>query len=173
MLTGWGLLLPTGVIIAKVMKHRPDAFWFKVHRTVQPLGLCCTVVGLAVALANFRVFVPNGGARLAHGSMGVVVMTLGLLQPLNAFFRPHNPEAGQEKSRARQWWEYVHKGSGYTAVGLAGGTIVLGTFLPPQLNSVYLALYAAVVCLLAGLLTFAYCDKRRYQKLSSNDVSEL
>ena len=62
----------------------------------------------------------------AHGAMGLIVMILGLLQPLNAFFRPHN-QPGEEKSKHRQYWEYVHKGSGYFAIVLAVPTIFLGT----------------------------------------------
>jgi len=41
---GWGFFLPTGAIIAKFGKHRPDAVWFKIHRVVQPLGLLLALI---------------------------------------------------------------------------------------------------------------------------------
>lgn len=41
--------------------------------------------------------------------MGLVVMILGWLQPLNAFIRPHPAAKNEEKPKKRLVWEIVHK----------------------------------------------------------------
>lgn len=131
MLVSWGWMLPSGVIIAKFFKHRPDAFWYKVHRVVQPLGLVLAIIGWAIALANFNVFQDKGMNNYRHAIMGTVTMVLGLLQPINALFRPHAPKGGEQKTTLRMIWEAIHKGGGYVAVVLAVATIGLGTTILP------------------------------------------
>ena len=37
MLLGWGLMLPSGVLAARFLKHKPDALWFKIHKPVMIL----------------------------------------------------------------------------------------------------------------------------------------
>lgn len=48
MLLSWGLLLPSGVLMAKIGKHR-NPFWFKFHRAVQLSGLTLAIIGCALA----------------------------------------------------------------------------------------------------------------------------
>jgi hypothetical protein len=45
MLIGWGWLLPSGTIFARLFKHRPDGLWFKIHRVLQTVGLLFAIVG--------------------------------------------------------------------------------------------------------------------------------
>ena len=40
----------------------------------------------------------------AHGSMGLVVMIIGLLQPINAYFRPHK-DKNHPITKNRQLWQ--------------------------------------------------------------------
>ena len=50
-----------------------------------------------------------------HEVLGVLVMVLGWLQPLNALLRPHAPnrKEGEAKSTLRLAWEVAHKSLGY------------------------------------------------------------
>eukprot|EP00339_Tiarina_fusa_P018010 CAMPEP_0117050724 /NCGR_PEP_ID=MMETSP0472-20121206/35021_1 /TAXON_ID=693140 ORGANISM="Tiarina fusus, Strain LIS" /NCGR_SAMPLE_ID=MMETSP0472 /ASSEMBLY_ACC=CAM_ASM_000603 /LENGTH=390 /DNA_ID=CAMNT_0004764613 /DNA_START=101 /DNA_END=1273 /DNA_ORIENTATION=+ len=134
MMIGWGLLLPSGAIIAKFLKHRPDGLWFRIHVPLQIFGLLLTVIGWIIALKNFDVFGDNGYNNYRHGIMGSTVMVAGLLQPLNAFLRPHPPSGGEEKSTLRLLWEIVHKSLGWGAILLAVATISLGTTILPMLD---------------------------------------
>lgn len=140
MMIGWGLLLPSGAIIAKFFKHRPNGLWFKLHRSIQIVGLSLALIGWIIALTQFNVFGDKGFNNYRHGIMGMIVMVLGLLQPLNAFFRPHPPSTDQNgesvaaPTTARIMWEYFHKGSGWLAVVLAIPTIALGTMSLPNLE---------------------------------------
>ena len=127
MIIGWGLLLPTGVASARFLKHRPNAMWFKIHRMMQILGLVVAICGWGVALAKFTALESPGTDSFNHGVMGMTVMVLGLLQPLNAFFRPHPADEGEEKPMKRLLWEILHKASGYIAIFLAAATIAYGT----------------------------------------------
>ena len=99
MLLSWGFLLPSGVIAAHFLRHRGPV-WFKIHRAVQVTGLVLATIGWAIALARFDVFGRGFNPSSLHGGLGMTVMVLGLLQPINAFFRPH-PEP---KTRARDIW---------------------------------------------------------------------
>ncbi len=45
MLIGWGWLLPSGTIFARLFKHRPDGLWFKIHKVLQTLGLLFAIIG--------------------------------------------------------------------------------------------------------------------------------
>jgi hypothetical protein len=45
MLIGWGWLLPSGAIFARLLRHRPDGLWFKMHRVLQTIGLVFAIIG--------------------------------------------------------------------------------------------------------------------------------
>ena len=168
MIIGWGFLLPTGVASARLLKHRPNALWFKIHRIVQVFGLVVAICGWAVALHNFDVFSGPGTTSYTHGVLGMTVMVLGLLQPFNALIRPHPPEAGQKRALKRLIWEIAHKSSGYIAVILAAVTICFGTFVICCHNTEF---RAAWIVTLAWVVCFSiYCafDGYRYRKQTAN-----
>lgn len=157
MLTGWGLLLPSGVLMARLLRHRPSGLWFKVHRSVQVLGLTVAIIGWSVALANFKVFV-------FHGILGMTVMVLGIVQPINAFLRPHATEPGQTPATKRTYWERLHKGIGYFLLPLSALTIVLGTMAVPVPSDKMLLqiVYGVIVALLVLLFVVFKRDKSKY-----------
>lgn len=124
MLLGWGLILPAGVLSARFLKYK-GPIWFHAHRALQIGGLLVASAGWIIALVKFDVFTADGlDPTVIHGSLGIVTMCLGLLQPVNAFFRPHVTNG--PKLFARLVWEILHKASGYTALLLAMVTICLG-----------------------------------------------
>ncbi|GMI06012.1 hypothetical protein TrLO_g5659 [Triparma laevis f. longispina] len=124
MMISWGFLLPLGVILARFLKHREGGVWFKLHRAIQCTGLLLAIAGFIIALTQFDVFTAEGiNLSKIHGTFGIIVMTLGILQPVNAFFRPHV----EPQTKSRLLWEKLHKGSGRFAIILAVLTIFLGT----------------------------------------------
>ncbi len=167
MMVAWGFLLPSGTLVAKFYKHRPDGLWFKLHRGIQMLGLLLALIGWIIALINFNVFKDVGFRNYQHGICGMVVMILGILQPLNALIRPHAPENGEEITTKRFLWELWHKTSGWTAVLLAVPTIVLGTLsLPMPDDQTKFQIGYGVGCIGALLILVAYIfyDKTNYKQ---------
>jgi len=133
MITGWGLLLPNGMLVARYFKLHPESggAWFKFHRICQPLGLIISTVGWIIALASFDVF-QDRDTRFIHGLVGSIVMALGWLQPLNAYLRPHlSSSPDQPKTTKRIIWEHYHRGAGWFCFFLALLTIFLGTTIIP------------------------------------------
>jgi len=159
MLVSWGALLPLGVIVAKFARHYPNAFWFKFHRIGQLSGIVIALIGWIIALVSFDVFSDVGSTQHAHGIMGCIAMTLGVLQPINAFLRPHNPEQGEKKTMPRRVWEVLHKASGYIAVLLAIATVALGTtlFPVPRDQIIFQVIYGVIWIALIALIIFFIC----------------
>jgi len=166
MMTGWGVLLPSGIMIARFLKHRDGALWFKLHVGMQISGLVLTFIGWVLALYRFDVLF-SGARGFIHGVMGIIVMSLGLLQPINALVRPHAPPAGDEPtSNLRLAWELLHKISGYSAALLALFVIYLGTtyITPEDTKSSFQIAYFCILGMLALLLGVLLFDKWRHPK---------
>ena len=124
MMASWGAMLPIGALVPRLFKKRlsRNGVWFKLHRGFQSAGLLVAIAGLAIALTR-----PEFGAiNTIHGYLGLVVMIIGILQPMNAFFRPHPPKGGQEKTCGRFAWEILHKGASvvmYNGYGHGNGAM--------------------------------------------------
>ncbi|XP_028399643.1 uncharacterized protein LOC114523035 isoform X2 [Dendronephthya gigantea] len=121
MFIGWGLLLQLGMFFARYFRQR-DPWWFKMHRALQVSGLIVSIFGFAFAVVS----VPFSHFMFAHGGIGLLIMIIGLLQPLNAFFRPHKTDP---KTLKRMIWEIYHINAGRVALILALINISLGVFL--------------------------------------------
>jgi preprotein translocase subunit SecG len=158
MLLGWGLLLPAGVISARFLKYK-GPIWFHVHRALQIGGLIVASAGWIIALVKFNVFIADArGPAVIHGSIGIVTMCVGLLQPVNAFFRPHATDG--PKSFIRLAWEILHKTSGWTALFLAVVTICLGIpLIGPRIAFTWA--YGAIFFILALFGLFIIRDKSK------------
>jgi len=180
MLVGWGLLLPAGAIIARFFKHRPHGLWFQLHRSIQMVGLLVTIIAWIIALTQFNVFGDTGLNSYRHGVLGMVVMILGILQPVNAIFRPRLPTAATgSKTTARIVWEYYHKGSGWLAVILAIPTIALGTLSLPSLDEqkqFQIAYGAGCGSILLFLIAYIFYDKKTFvvknNAMTTKDASD-
>ncbi|XP_046858933.1 protein GLUTELIN PRECURSOR ACCUMULATION 3-like isoform X2 [Xenia sp. Carnegie-2017] len=81
MFIGWGALLQLGMFFARYFRHR-EPWWFKMHRIFQVSGLVVSSLGLIFAIIS----VPFGHFTFAHAIIGLLIMLIGLFQPLNAFF---------------------------------------------------------------------------------------
>ncbi|KAL3930963.1 MAG: hypothetical protein SGBAC_011531 [Bacillariaceae sp.] len=167
MLTGWGLLLPNGMLVARYFKLHPSSggAWFKFHRICQPTGLLIATVGWIIALVNFDVF-QDRDTRFIHGLVGSIVMALGWLQPINAYLRPHLPSSpDQEKTAKRKIWEHYHRGAGWFCFFCSLFVILLGTFMIPRPGDRVGFQSAFVVCLVIMLGNLAYMKSDSKQDL--------
>jgi hypothetical protein len=63
-------------------------FWFQAHRYAQTAGLVFTSIAFAIAIAMTSQDSKPHFSNL-HAKLGLAVTILGLLQPINAFIRPH------------------------------------------------------------------------------------
>lgn len=171
MLCGWGFLLPSGVIIARLARHRPGSLWFQVHIIIQPIALLLTIIAWVIALQNFSAL-KSGGKHYAHAVFGMITMVIGIFQPINAIFRPHPPAEGESKSVLRLTWEIVHKALGYIAAFvLAPLTIVLGTKIVPVVEDGerFQIAYGVVAIVLIILIIGLLLDKRSTSKSMPED----
>ena len=168
MLAGWGILIPYGVSMA-MRRQTAGASWFSVHRFCNGVGLIAACAGIIIALANH-----SAPASTSHGRPGIAVMLLGLLQPLNAFFRPHKDADAKAQSSSRKTWEFWHKNAGRLTLFLAfvqmiyGGTIAhdLYSATQPHLQT---GAFVVVGMACAGILYSVYSAKDR---LLGNGTSE-
>lgn len=177
MIAGWGLILPSGVIVAALGRHRPGGLWFKVHRFLQIAGLIIVLIAWIIALKFFDgVEVVDDEYGDLHETLGLVVMLCGLAQPLNAFIRPHAPHACDKKPPMRLLWEIVHKSLGYSSVILAVFTIILGTTLLPTatVKRTFRYVYGiGVGGFLLIMIMSLLLDKLRYKSLPAASADEM
>jgi len=133
MLLSWGFLLPFGVLWARHMRTSSKKLgsvpvWFAGHRLIQSCGWLLQLMGFAFILA----FKKASHFRLTHEVIGLAVVIIGTLQPLNAQFRHlpfiGHPQADGTRTPARKAWEFLHKGMGYMAVMLGVVNVILGLF---------------------------------------------
>lgn len=131
MLLSWGCLLPLGVLWARNLRESSrkvggTPVWFAGHRLIQSIGWLLQLMGFVFILA----FKKGSHFKLTHEILGLVVVVIGSLQPLNAQLRHFScvghPVAGGTRSAGRKAWEIVHKGLGYSAVAMGMANIILG-----------------------------------------------
>lgn len=131
MLIGWGVLLPVGAAMASLKKRIGAPLWFKAHIAIQVTGLSVALAGFIIATTQFERTLDK------HGKLGIVVMALGLLQPLNGILRPKKPSQEGARSSARVGWEWLHKAVGWSALLLATPVIVWGIELFDRFGGVH------------------------------------
>ena len=130
---GWGVLLPSGAICARLAKHRSGGFWFQLHRALQVSGLVVVFTAWVIAINFFDDVEVNedNDNDDTQKSVEFIVVVLGMSQEINVLLQPRVPHGGEVKTHFRFLWEIVHKTSGHLAVVFAVLTIYLGTTLIP------------------------------------------
>jgi hypothetical protein len=135
MFVGWGLLIPVGMISARYLKPMlgndvklaGKPLWFQLHLFCQVIGVVVMTAGFILAHASFKE--GSWTAAKAHCILGNLAFAFGILQPINAFFRPHPPEGGwgsEGVPKSRQMWELLHKNLGRVVALMAMINIFLG-----------------------------------------------
>ena len=149
MISSWGCIFCWGAVLAR----KKSSKWFSYHRTLQSIGWCVQLVGIGAIIAYVQ---SNGSGDVVHftslhSKIGLVVCSIGTLQPLNALIRPHpvDPETGQ-RTTGRLCWEVLHKTSGWGAILGGMVNVVLGILLLHQQKYVNSFVVATI-----GLGTFA------------------
>jgi hypothetical protein len=141
MVLGWGVLAPSAIIIARFFKVTPEQdwprevdnqFWWRCHLFGQISVLILSVIGFVLI---YRV-VDRPVSR--HGWMGYAVLSGLVFQVSLGFMRgdkggPTAPKADgslrgdhYDMTSWRLWFERLHKGVGYSVIGLAFATITMG-----------------------------------------------
>ncbi|MEM7318408.1 MAG: cytochrome b561 domain-containing protein [Pseudomonadota bacterium] len=141
MVIGWGVLIPTGIVIARYFKVTPgqdwpraldNPFWWHSHLGLQQLGVALSIAGIALAV---WASVP---AHALHKVLGWAVFAGGLLQVLSGWLRgtkggptapaPDGSMRGDhyDMTIRRVIFEAVHKTLGYVLLVTAAVTILLG-----------------------------------------------
>ncbi|KAI6650891.1 Cytochrome b561 and DOMON domain-containing protein [Oopsacas minuta] len=121
MFLGWGVFLQLGAFIARYLRFRAP-LWFHLHRIFQVTGLGIAIIGFI--LAFFQTSFP----LFWHAAIGIIIMIIGIQQPINGIFRPHI-EPGKKPTIKRLIWSYFHIYAGRFALLLAIINITLGLFL--------------------------------------------
>jgi hypothetical protein len=101
---------------------------FHLHRLFNAIGLLLTTVGMIIAWTKFEDELPDKHKR--HEILGVLVLILAWLQPINAFLRPHAPVAALSgvttKTKKRLIWEIAHRLIGLTVLIIAVVNVFFG-----------------------------------------------
>lgn len=146
MFLGWGVCLQGGAFVARYFRDR-DPWWFKFHRMVQSIGLLLALVGFALGIMSANT-VAATHFQFTHAILGLVIMIIGCLQPLNAFIRPHPGE------KWRELWSFFHKNLGRLALILALVNIALGFFMALATKAIYVTYFVYIGVLLAAYIVF-------------------
>lgn len=160
MIMAWVVFAPIGIVLTMVNKTKsPPAVksWFQLHRAFLTLTVLLTLVAFAVLWAEVGFQVHKG----KHRQIGFAVVVGTILQPLGGIMRPHNPAAGEEKSKARLAWEYGHQWFGRILFTLAiAATIlgldIIGTSLDATDVTDGIRYALAAVFTLAAVISFVY-----------------
>ena len=116
MAIAWGFLFPSGAFISLGWRSRlANGKWLAMHSATQVFGLVLTLAGLAVAVTMVET-----GVHFTepHHIVGLVLIILACLQPLNALARGKPAAAtGGVRTTRRAVWEITHKSVGYSMIG--------------------------------------------------------
>lgn len=130
MFLAWALLLPSGILAARYLKHLKNDGWFQIHVYSQYSGISVMLLGVLFAVAELREF----RITSLHVKFGLTGIILACGQLLNAFVRPKKPDGAQQQSLKRVVWELVHTYSGRAALIVGFISLLTGIF---ELNNQY------------------------------------
>lgn len=168
MTVAWAAVIPCGVFFACFKNSfaalAENGLWFKLHRAVQMLGVVLACAGFAVIVIGYKKAKMKHFV-LTHARVGLAVVVLAILQPLNAFVRPHKPGPDDVHAHPhtdwRTAWELFHKKIGYGVLFLSWCNILMAFDLPCLQGDSYktlrIALQALFFVLVALWIGAGYC----------------
>ncbi|XP_042190926.1 putative ferric-chelate reductase 1 [Callorhinchus milii] len=128
MFIGWVTTVNVGVVVARFFKPAcptrtlfGERLWFQVHRILMGTTVLLTCIGCILPFLYRGGWSHHAGA---HPYFGCAVLTLIIIQPILAIFRPH-PQAPR-----RYIFDWTHWGMGTAARAIALAAMFLGMDLP-------------------------------------------
>ncbi|KAF9601064.1 hypothetical protein IFM89_015990 [Coptis chinensis] len=115
-ITGFGVLLPAGAIVARYLRHR-DPLWIYLHASIQFIGF---VVGLSTVVAGKVLYERTHVMLPVHRDIGLFIVALCILQTMAFFLRP------DKDAKIRRCWNLYHNWLGRLVLFLAALNILLG-----------------------------------------------
>ncbi|KAL4332116.1 hypothetical protein GQ457_07G028210 [Hibiscus cannabinus] len=117
---GWGVLLPTGAIVARNFRNYPLKCdeWYQLHTQCQTSGYMIGTVGWGIGI-----WLGNSSRQYtlkAHRTLGIVVFTFATLQMLALWLQP------KKENECRKLWEIYHIVLGYAVIVLSIANIFEG-----------------------------------------------
>ncbi|KAL3521845.1 hypothetical protein ACH5RR_014679 [Cinchona calisaya] len=140
----WGILMPSGAIIARYIKVFPsaDPAWFYLHVTCQLLAYILGVAGFGTGLHLGNQ--SPGVTYLAHRVIGIVLFSIATLQLSALLLRP------KKDHKYRIYWTVYHRSFGYAILVLSIINIFKGLdILNPE--KIWKIAYVGILVALAAL----------------------
>jgi hypothetical protein len=144
----WIVLVSTGILVARYFKRSCSnrkicgkAIWFAIHRAIMTCVAILTLISFILILVykKGQWISRNNRQEFAHSIVGILVISLALIQPFMALFRC-NPN-----DYYRFIFNYLHACVGFSAFILSIAAIFLAMFFTQfhfQLNKEWLILVA-------------------------------
>ncbi|KAF8019024.1 hypothetical protein BT93_H3795 [Corymbia citriodora subsp. variegata] len=166
----WGILMPTGVLLARYLKVFKSAnpAWFYLHVTCQTSAYA---VGIAGWVTGLRLGDAGGGSNIGtHGNIGMALFILGTPQVFALLLRP------KQDHKYRFYWNVYHHSCGYTAIALSIVNVFIGLDLldPTKVwKQTYIVILAVLGCvaLIMEPVTWAVVIKRRRRERSQKHLA--
>ncbi|CAL0325871.1 unnamed protein product [Lupinus luteus] len=148
----WGILMPTGAIIARYLKvfKSADPAWFYLH-------IMCQASAYIVGVAGFGTGLKLGSDSVGvdydtHRALGIVLFCLGTLQVFALFLRPNKDH------KHRFYWNVYHHAVGYATiiisiVNVFEGFDTLENYVGDRYNS-WKHAYIGIIGALGGIAVF-------------------
>lgn len=148
----WGILMPTGAIIARYLKvfKSADPAWFYLHITCQ---FSAYVVGLSGFGTGLKLGNDSSGVEYnTHRALGIVLVCLATLQVFALFLRPNKDH------KLRIWWNVYHHVVGYVTISISitnvfQGFKALDDFVGDRYND-WKHAYIGIIGALGGIAVF-------------------
>jgi hypothetical protein len=139
MVIAWGVLIPTGIFVARFFKVTPrqdwprevdNRFWWRTHLGCQYAAGIAMLAGWGAILWSAA----NPGVFVLHRWLGIAVLSAGGLQFLAGWLRGSKGGPTEQDMRGdhydmttrRHWFERIHKGVGHGSLALAATAILTG-----------------------------------------------
>ena len=123
MVAAWAIVMPSAAMLPRCWRHAlSEGAWFKLHRGLMLAAVVLALSGFVVIVVFKR---QQHGEHFGRGHAldGLVLTVMIVIQPLNAFLRPHKPTeqpGAYSATRAhaiRTAWRVLHAALG---IGLLG-----------------------------------------------------
>ncbi|WOL11672.1 cytochrome b561 and DOMON domain-containing protein [Canna indica] len=143
----WGIMMPTGVIIARYLKVFPSAHpaWYYLH-------IACQISAYIIGVSGWGLGLKLGSespgiVHHKHRNIGITLFVLATLQVFALFLRP------DKKNKYRIYWNVYHHTIGYLVIILSVVNIFKGFDILLPANK-WKHAYIAVIVLMAAVAVF-------------------